>query len=44
MGGEVKVLTIKGQVAEESSQEVHGVHHQDGEVGDMLHPPLRRAG
>lgn len=34
-------LTFKGQVAKESSQKVHGVHDEDGDVGHLLHPLLR---
>lgn len=36
-------LTFKGQVTKESSQKVHGVHDKDGDVGNHLHSPLRRA-
>lgn len=35
-------LTFKGQVAEESSQEVHGVHDKDGDVRHLLHSLLGR--
>ena len=30
-------LTIEGQVSKQSSQEVHGVHDSNGDVGHMLH-------
>lgn len=41
--GREDVLTVKGQVAEEGSKEVHSVHDQDGDVGHVLHPPLSGA-
>ena len=37
---EEAVPTVEGQVAEQSSQEVHGVHDQNGDVGHLLHPFL----
>ena len=44
MGGEEDrekaVPTVEGQVAEQSSQEVHCVHDQNGDVGHLLHPFL----
>lgn len=30
-------LTVKGQVAKERCQKVHGVHDKNGEVGHLLH-------
>lgn len=33
-------LTVKGEVAEKSSQQVHDKHGQDGDVGNSLHALL----
>lgn len=30
-------LTVEGQIAKQGSQEVHDVHNEDGDVGDLLH-------
>lgn len=30
-------LTIEGQISKQCSQEVHGVHDCNGDVGHMLH-------
>lgn len=30
-------LTIEGQISKQGSQEVHGVHDCNGDVGHMLH-------
>lgn len=35
-----KVLTIKGEVAKDGSEQIHDKHPQDGHVGNGLHASL----